>query len=276
MISNETKFFYLIGHPVEHSLSPLMYNKAFEFLKLNFNYRAFDIKPGQLKAFVQKLREENIGGANVTIPYKTEIMEYVDETDETASSIGAINTIVNHKGFLKGYNFDGLAAVKSLEEKCEVKNKKIVLLGAGGAARAICFNLAKKAKEIVVLSRSLERVKKLETDFDVIVKSLEAGNLKKELANADILINCTPVGMWPKIDETLVKRNQLNPKTFVFDIIYNPVETRLLKEAKAVGCKTLNGVEMFINQGVETFELLTGKKAPVELMRKAVIEALRE
>ncbi len=281
-ISAKTKLCGLIGDPVEHSLSPEMHNAAFRHLKLNFVYVAFRVEKDALENAVRGIRGLQIHGLNVTMPHKTVIIEYLDEIDPTAMAAKSVNTILNIEGRLKGFNTDGVGALKALENNdVELKGKRILLLGAGGAAKSIAFHLAQEAEEIKILNRNGEKAKELayflQNKFGR--KSLGAvllpGLLKEWLKEADILINATSVGMYPSVDQTLVKREWLRPELTVMDIVYSPLETRLIKEAKAVGAKVIYGTEMLVYQGAASFEIWFGRPAPVEVMKKAVLRSLK-
>jgi shikimate dehydrogenase len=274
----------LIGHPVRHSLSPILHNAAFKEVGLGgkYCYLAFDVLESDLKHVIAAVKALNIRGLNVTIPHKRAVMDYLDHIDTTAQSLGAVNTIVNNQGFLRGYNTDILGVTNALKEaEFDSTNKKIVILGAGGAARAVSFATGRKAAEIVVINRVLQRAMDLCQDllenFHIEVRyyHLSENILKDEVRNADLLVNCTPVGMWPDTKKTLLTRETI-PKTLtVFDTIYNPLETQLLKEAKKVGATTISGLAMFVHQGAIAFELWTGKKAPLKTMKEVVIEQLK-
>ncbi|RLE61055.1 MAG: shikimate dehydrogenase [Thermoprotei archaeon] len=283
MISAETRLCCVIGDPIKHTLSPLMHNAAFEYLGLEFIYVAFRVKADMLKKAVDGMRAFNIKGMNVTIPHKVRVMEYLDVIDEVAREIGAVNTIVNDDGVLKGFNTDGEGALKALKEGGgDPKEKKIVILGAGGAARAVSYFIAREGpSDMVIINRTVEKAVRLarciseKIGLEVRAKRLTVQNLKDELEDAEILINCTSVGMTPNINETLVPKGLLRGDMIVMDIVYNPVETRLLREAKERGCLTIDGVGMLVYQGAIAFEMWTGVRAPVDVMREVIIKALR-
>jgi shikimate dehydrogenase len=211
----------------------------------------------------------NLKGVSVTIPHKVEIMDYLDDIEEVAQKIGAINTIVNQEGRLFGYNTDWNGAIKAMEEKIELKNKKTVLLGAGGAARAIAYGLKEKDTDLTILNRTVKKAEVLASELGYQYGDLE----RVESMKPDILINTTSLGMYPQVDDTPVRKEFLKGM-LVFDIVYNPLKTRLIREAEQNGCATIIGLEMFINQAALQLELWTGKKAPVELMRNVVVEKL--
>ena len=281
-INSETRLYALIGDPVEHSFSPLMHNAAFQILGLNRVYLALQVKPRDLKQAVEGIRSLGIRGFNVTIPHKVSIMKHLDEVDSKAADIGAVNTVLNRNGKLTGYNTDGAGAVAALKgENVDPVGKKVVLLGAGGAARALSFYIAPYARRLVILNRTeskaafLAEAVKERLKIDVSCGGLTSGNLSRELADADILINATSAGMYPNVEETLVDRSLIRPDMIVLDIVYNPPETRLLREARAAGAKGVNGIMMLVHQGALSFEIWISEKPPIEVMLEAVEKALR-
>ncbi|WP_287586217.1 shikimate dehydrogenase [Candidatus Borrarchaeum sp.] len=284
MITSETQLCGLIGHPVKHSLSPIMHNAAFKEVGIDdkYCYLAFNVLESDLKQVITAVKTLNIRGLNVTIPHKLAVMEYLDLIDTTAQSIGAVNTIVNNQGFLRGYNTDLLGVTNALKEaEFDPTNKKIVILGAGGAARAASFSIGRKAAELVIVNRSIEKANELCNDLleSVIVEArsreLSEKILREEVQNADLLVNCTSVGMWPDANQTLLKREIIPETITVFDTVYNPLETQLLKDAKKAGAKTISGLAMFVWQGAIAFELWTGAKAPIQKMKEIVSEKLK-
>ena len=256
----------LIGHPVSHSFSPPMHNEAFKHLNMDYVYLAFDVKNNNLKDAIQGARALNIKGLNVTIPHKINVIPYLDELDEIASLIGAVNTI-DFKD-MKGYNTDGIGAVRAIEEVTSIKNKKVVILGAGGASRAISFYIAKyNAESITILNRNVERAGKLAEDIlnSNLCGDVEYSSIESEVKDCDILINTTPVGMHPhSIDENMV----------VFDAVYNPNTTGLLKETIKAKATPVYGIKMLLYQGAESFKIWTGRDAPVDVMEKALKDTL--
>ncbi len=270
MINAKTKVCCLIGDPVEHSLSPLVHNCGYEVLGLNFVYVAFRVT--DVEAVIDAVRGLGIRGVSVTIPHKVSAMKYVDDIDEVAREIGAINTIVNNDGILSGFNTDYGAALKALGEKTTIKGKKAVLLGGGGAGLAIATGLKRNGADLVIIDKIEEKAEELAK----LVGAEGFGGLEQlpEIGSADILINATPVGMWPRINESIVPRELLHPKLTVFDINYNPKETRMIAEAKEAGCTVIYGYKMFLHQAAVQFELFTGHQAPLPEMERALIKAL--
>jgi shikimate dehydrogenase len=270
LIDASTRVCCLIGDPVGHSLSPLIHNTGYKALGLNYSYVPFKVK--DIEQAVEGIRGLGIRGASVTIPHKTSVIRYLDKLDPTAGKIGAVNTIVNNDGVLTGYNTDGEGALKALEEATTLKGKKAVLIGAGGAALAIAFGLRARGVRLVILNRTEAKAAKLAEK----VSAEGYGSLNKltEIAPAEILINTTPVGMWPEIDRAIVPGELLHNKLTVFDIVYNPRETKLLAQGRGKGCTIVYGYKMLLYQAAGQFELFTGLKAPLEAMESALAQAL--
>ena len=278
-IKGSTNIVGLIGHPVEHSFSPPMHNAAFDALNMDYAYVAFDVNPNDLKSAIEGAESLNIKGFNVTIPHKVDVMQYLDDLDEVARLIGAVNTI-DFKN-LKGYNTDGIGAVKAIEEVTSIKNKNVVVAGAGGASRAISFYIAKYgAESLTILNRNEAKAESLASDVsdsgligEVASDSINAiGNY---MESADVLIDTTPLGMHPNInDEPIVKADMMDEDLVVFDAVYNPNETVLIKEAIKANAKPVYGIKMLLYQGAESFKIWTGKTAPVDVMEKALRNTL--
>jgi len=267
IIDTGTRLYGVFGNPVSHSLSPLMHNAAFAHAKYNAVYLAFKIE--DIAAAVSAVRAFAVQGVSVTIPHKVSIMPYLDKIDPLAKEIGAVNTVINRNGMLIGYNSDCLGAVRALREKTEIAGKKIAVIGAGGAARAIGFGIKAEKGHVTIVSRSAEK-------GEILAKAMNADFLPLAAVNADfdIVINTTPVGMTPNTEKMPIPPDLLRQGMTVMDIVYNPLQTMLLKEAKKRGCVTVDGLSMFVYQGAFQFELWTGKPAPVDLMRKTVLQAL--
>ncbi|WP_405304517.1 shikimate dehydrogenase [Methanobrevibacter sp.] len=278
-IKGSTNIVGLIGHPVEHSFSPPMHNAAFKALGMDYAYVAFDVGPEGLKSAIEGADALNIKGFNVTIPHKVDVIEYLNELDEVAELIGAVNTI-DFKN-LKGYNTDGIGAIKAIEEVTGIKGKNVVVAGAGGASRAISFYIAKYgAQSLTILNRNESKAQNLAGDVvssDLIsdVKSGSISEIDTYLRDADILIDTTPLGMNPHIDdEPIAKSEDMHGDLVVFDAVYNPNETVLLKEAIKAGAKPVYGIKMLLYQGAESFEIWTGRKTPIDVMEKALKQTL--
>ncbi len=276
-ITAKTKILAVIGHPIEHSMSPIMHNAAIQDLKLDYVYVAYDIDPKHLKKAVEGFRALNIKGINVTTPHKETIMAYIEEIDPIAKDIGAINTIKNEDGYLKASNTDGAGGKKSLlENGCHLSGKTVLFVGSGGVARALGYFLAEDVAQLIFLDIVEKKAKSLAKEIDekigVKTKSdlISNKNLKDYCNSSDILINASPIGMYPKIENTPVFKEFLHKDLFVFDVVYNPLETKLLKDANEIGCKTLGGLDMLVNQGILAFEWWTEKTPKKQLMMNTV------
>ena len=260
-----------------------MHNAAFEELNLNFIYLAFRVSRKKLRDAIAGVRSLNIHGLNLTMPHKNPVMRYLDEIDSTARSIDAVNTILNAGGKLVGYMTDGVGAIRALKENgVGLEGKKLLLLGAGGAGKAIAFHAAQEVKELRILNRTARKAKELAEVLGKKFNKKVGGNsllselVKKELEDADILINATSVGMHPDVNRSPVDPSWLRPDLCVMDIIYNPLETKLANDAKSVGAKVVSGIEMLVYQGAASFEIWTNHLAPVKAMRDAVLTKLSE
>lgn len=275
-INSETKILGIIGHPIKHSLSPVMHNVVFEKLKLNCVYLAFDVEKEKLGTTINSFGELNFLGLNATIPHKISVMKFLDKVSREARLIGAVNTIKFENGKAFGFNTDGIGCVKALEESgVRIKNKNILILGAGGAARAIAFQCLLEGADVSISNRTRENALELKEDIKRKLGK-EIGvvdfNMRKEdLKGIDVIINATSIGMRPKTNSTPLNVSLLNPDIAVMDIVYNPIETKLLKDARRGGCKTVSGVGMLVHQGAESLRIWLGIKAPIEIMKKAVI-----
>ncbi len=263
-----TELYCVLGDPIGHSLSPAMHNRAFRHHGLNAVYLAFRVT--DLPAVIAGIRSLDIKGASITLPHKTRVMELLDTIDPTAADIGAVNTIINKNGQLIGKNSDSTGATDALLTQTAIEDKTVLIIGAGGAARAIGFGIRKCGGQVTITNRSEAAGSRLATDLESAF--LPPGKLAAK--RFDILINTTPVGMHPQIEASPIPHDILRPELVVMDIVYNPLETRLLKAAARVGCKTVDGLTMFVNQGARQFEWWTGAKAPVAEMRQAVLENL--
>jgi|YNPBryunderm2012_1023409.scaffolds.fasta_scaffold01015_6 shikimate dehydrogenase len=274
-LSAKSKFIIIVGDPVSHSLSPAIHNAAYEKLAIDdqFVYLGANLKVANLKEVILAMRVmDNFYGLTCTIPHKVEVLKYLDWVDEKAKKIGAVNTVVKKNGLLCGYNTDWLGAVIPLEKITSLKGKKVLVVGAGGAARAIVYGLKEKEAVVYILNRTLEKAKNLAKEFKAKVLTF---NQQKEVSNFDIIINATSVGMEPLVNETPINPSFLKKNQIVFDVVYNPKETKLLKEAKKKGAKIIYGFEMLLYQGVAQFEIYTGKKPPIDVMRKVLMEKLK-
>jgi shikimate dehydrogenase len=272
-ISAKNKICLIIGDPVEHSLSPLMHNAGYEALNIDdkFIYLGARVDLKDIKAVVCAMRAMSLRGLTCTIPHKVKVIRYLDKIDKTASKIGAVNSIVNDKGILKGYNTDWIGVVKPLEKVTALKGKKAAVLGAGGASRAVVYGLLAKGSKVTIFNRTVGNAAKLANDFNC-----GFGDLKDEAAvsDNDIIVNATAVGMAPNTEASPISSQLITNRHIVFDAVYIPYETKLLKKAKEKGATVIHGTEMLLHQGTAQFELYTGKPAPVDVMRKVLLKNL--
>ena len=283
-IDGNTRIVGLFGYPVKHTLSPVFQNAAFQAKKLNYVYLPFEVAPQELELALRSLSTLGIAGINVTIPHKESVIPYLSGLSTEAQIIGAVNTISVINGKLIGCNTDGYGFVTSLKKdlNTELKGKKIMVLGAGGGARAVVLKaLMEKAGKIYIgdvleekVVRLISDAKRIYPDSKVVPYYFKDSEIRDFLEDAEILINATPVGM-KKEDPLLVKPEWMRDSLLVYDLIYNPFETKLLKAAKKRGCRCSNGLGMLLHQGAKSFEIWTGVKAPVEVMKKALQKAIR-
>jgi shikimate dehydrogenase len=281
MITGKTSVYGIIGDPVEHSLSPGMHNAAYKGLNLDNIYVPFHVKADELEYAVNGAYSLGIKGLNVTIPHKTEVLKYLDYLDIAAGLIGAVNTIEFGENGAVGHNTDGIGAVRAIEEITPVKDKKVLILGAGGASRAICFQiLLGGAKNLVIANRTIDKATELGNDLveklDHEVKAIDLGlDLQKEIEDTDILINTTPIGMYPNTDQKpIITESMMHQDLIVNDIVYNPLKTGLLKEAEKANAKTISGIKMLMYQGIEAFKIWTGTEPPVEIFKRALMNEM--
>ncbi|MFW6034920.1 MAG: shikimate dehydrogenase [Halanaerobiales bacterium] len=269
MIDIKTGILGLIGYPIEHSLSPLLHNMAIKKYDLNYVYLPFAVEPGNVKQALMGLKALNFRGVNVTIPYKEKVIPYLDEMDSLAEKIGAVNTIVNENGILKGYNTDitGLKRMIEVDGNTTIKNKKALIIGAGGAAKAAVFALCLGGiKEIAIINRTAKRadeiakiVKQYYDSVKLVTGSLDTDLYKHLLTDIDLVIDTTPVGMAPKADVApVIELDGIKKSTLVIDLVYNPAKTTILKEAEKRNAETMNGLNMLLYQGAESFKIWTG------------------
>lgn len=276
------KKFGLLGHPVGHSMSPIMHERAYEQLDLEASYQAYDVAPEKLEEAIQRMRKEGIAGFNVTIPHKVAVMDFLDEIDEEAKQIGAVNTILNQDGILTGYNTDGRGYIQSLRSLVgDLKKHRVLVLGAGGAARAVVAVLLQHdPQSIVIANRTEEKAETLINLFthttEVDLRSSSIAKAAARLEEYTIIINTTSVGMSPHVEDMPISLERLSSQTVVSDLIYNPLETRLLKEAKKRGATTDNGVGMFVQQAILSIQHWTGLTPQEQPMRKSVLEQLKK
>jgi len=273
-IAGTTKLTGIIGWPIEHTLSPPMHNAAFESLSLDYCYVPFLVSPDALKDSIKAIKALNIRGVNVTAPHKEKVMAYLDEIDREAAFIGAANTLVNTEGRLIGHNTDGRGFMQSLAENAiDPRDKNILIVGAGGAARAVGYSLVQKAKSISLFGRTKTRVQKLVRDLNRVNNSVSSCNDLSAVGGYHMIINATPLGL-NKEDPLPLDTSSLKPGQIVYDLIYK--KTRLLERASKRGCVTVSGLGMLLWQGVLAFELWTGRKPDVDVMRTALLRAMKQ
>jgi 3-dehydroquinate dehydratase/shikimate dehydrogenase len=271
-INQATEVYGVIADPVSHSLSPQIHNAAFDALGLNKVYVPIRVRPEDLKQFMHDGRELGIRGLSVTIPHKEEILQYATKFDDATQEIGASNTLVWDGDDRVARNTDYRAAMDSLDgvfggserEPSGLKDKEALVLGAGGAARAIAVGLTRRGARVVIASRTPERADELATRC----KGRSIGWGVRHTIKCDLIVNCTPVGMHPHLDETPYDAKHLQPEMVVFDTVYNPEHTLFLKQAREAGCRVITGVDMFVGQAALQFKLFTGREAPTAIMRQ--------
>ena len=272
-ITGRTKITGLYGYPVEHTLSPLMHNAAFEYLGIDYCYLPFSVHPDSLKNAVDAIRALNLAGVNVTIPHKEAVIPCLDNVDEEALFIGAVNTIVNQEGKLTGYNTDGRGFMRSLSENnISADNKKVLIVGAGGASRAISYYLSEKADTLYLFDTDKIKLEKLASDLSGVRDNITILHHTADLSAFDVLINATPLGL-KATDPLPLDVSALAAHQTVCDLIYKT--THLQSLALQKGCKTINGLGMLLWQGVLAFELWTRTLPPVEIMRNALISGMK-
>jgi len=282
-INGKTKIIGIIGKNIENSLSPLIHNQIILKHSLNFCYLPFQVEDTNLAIAIQGTKALNIRGVNITFPYKVKVIKFLDEVEESARRIGAVNTIVNNKGILTGYNTDVIGFKKSLQDngKFVIKEKNAVILGAGGAARGVIYTLLEEGiEEISIFNRTLEKAEKIKQDFSLFfpqssinIFSFEQDNIKDKIEEAHLLVNATSLGMPPKIDNTPLPDEKLfHPDLLVYDLIYHPARTLFLRQAERAGAKIINGLPMLVYQGIESFFLWSGLKVE----GKEALEIIRQ
>lgn len=282
MISARTRLYALIGDPVDQSLSPAMHNACFRALRLNSVYLALRVAREGLADAIKGARALGVAGFNITHPHKVEAVPLLDELDPTAKLVGAVNTVKNVGGKLVGYNTDGEGALRALEQEIgKLEGKRVLLLGAGGAARAIAFALARAGARLTIANRTPSRAEELVNSIRQAlgVEAERVGLRRRELSpqvnQAEVLINATSVGMRPNLGQTLVTANMMHPELVVNDIVYRPLWTRLLREAQRAGARVITGLGMLVHQAALAFEIWTGRKPPIRLMIDAARRELR-
>lgn len=273
------KIYAVIGDPIAHSLSPSIHNDAFKQEQIDAAYLAFHVKPEGLEDAVKGMKALGVSGFNITIPHKQTIIPFLDEVDELAKAIGAVNTVINKDGRLIGYNTDGMGFLKALQEEItgELSMKKTLILGAGGAARAIYFTLVKEGvKHVDIANRTRERAIDLISDcpYDPISTAFTIVEAEQNVAEYDLIIQTTPIGMSPNVDVSPLDVTKIKTSAFISDIIYNPLKTKILLEAEHHGAQTQNGLGMFAYQGALAFQIWTGVMPDTLRMKKIVLNHL--
>jgi shikimate dehydrogenase len=281
-ISGKTRVCGVMGDPVAHSVSPAMHNAAFRELGLDYAYLPFNVGTDRLAAAVDSIRTLNMVGMNITIPHKVAVIPLLDEVDPLAQRIGAVNVIHNKGGRLAGFNTDAGGFLRMLEEHgIDARGLQVAVLGAGGAARAVCFALASRGADITILNRTAGKAAGLAAEMEGYAgRAFEAlemnpANLAHTLAKACLLVNATSIGMVPGVDKSPVSRELLERRHTVLDIVYNPVKTRLIRDAEKVGAMTIGGLDMLVWQGASAFEIWTGRGAPLDVMLRAAAGAVK-
>jgi shikimate dehydrogenase len=270
-ISAKTKMCVIIGDPVEHSLSPKMHNIAYHELGIDneFVFTAAKVRIEDVEDVVRAVRVMGIRGLTCTVPHKVEVMKYLDWIDPVAQKIGAVNTVVNVNGALKGYNTDWLGTVIPLEKVTDLYGKRVALIGAGGAARAMAFGVIEKGAFLKIYNRNQDKAKELAQELGCFSGSMEQ---LPEVQDADIIINSTPIGMGELEDQTPIPSNLIQKGQICFDAVYVPFETKFLTEAKNAGAEIIHGIDMLLHQGTAQFSYYTNREAPESVMRQALLE----
>ena len=299
MVDGKTKILGVIGDPIEHTFSPAMHNAGLNELGLNYIYLPFHVKEDMLGECIQGAKAMGIKGLNVTIPHKSNVIKHLDDIDSVASMIGAVNTIqfiydednessnqdngINVR--TKGFNTDGYGCVRAIEEKTSIKDKKVSITGAGGAARAVAFQIANSGiDELSILNRNLSKAQSLANDLkinlesigiDISINAYDLEELKRELSDSDIFIDTTPIGMYPNVDDKPVaSADMLHEDLLVNDIVYTPMKTSLIREAELANAEVVYGYKMLLYQGIRSFEIWLGREAPADVMENALLDVL--
>lgn len=282
IVTGATRVAGVFGYPVHHSLSPAMHNAAFHNLKIDYVYVPFSVCPDNLETAVRGIRALDMVGVNLTIPHKERVIQFLDWVSDDARKIGSVNTIYNHEGLLRGYSTDGEGFIRALVSAGKSPDgSNAVVLGAGGSARAISYSLATRGSEVTIINRTHSRAVELADSLNAILgtgllRAVVPGaqEARDVVRKADLLVNCTSVGMYPHIDEQPIPSDWLHRDLFVYDQIYNPLETMLLRAARTVGCRAANGVGMLVYQGASAFEMWTGQSPSIKIMEEAVLAGL--
>ncbi len=285
--NHNTKIVGVIGHPIRHSLSPLMHNIAFEILDLDYIYLPFDVPISGLKDAIKGMKALGIKGFNVTLPLKEKIFQYLNDVSEEATVIGAINTVVNENGVLTGYNTDAFGVAETLMPyKDEIIGSEVSIFGAGGAARSVIYSLIRNFKvgQINIINRTEQKAESMKEYFaaKMFFENFKAygllpPDLVEVLGKSKLIINSSSIGMYSEIDDSPTSiAESFNDNQIIFDVVYNPVKTRLLQIAESRGAKTLNGLRMFVEQGAKSFELWTGEKMPNKKIYDTILQYMKQ
>jgi len=279
MVTVDTKLISLLGYPLKQTFAPQMFNETFKKLNMDYFYFPIEVENDKLEAVVNGIRCMNYAGFNVTKPNKIKILDYLDELDDLAEKIGSVNVVVIREGRLKGYNTDGIGFVQALrnETGMDLSANTFFIFGAGGASRALSTTLADQgAKKLYIIDKIDQASASLVNDINAKIRAcaefiaFENAPVQKLLQKSNVLVNASGVGMYPHLENTPVDKKFLFKDLLVYDITYNPLKTRLLLDAEEVGCKTMNGIGMVINQGIKGFALMTGMPEPTAIMRAAM------
>ena len=274
----------IIGYPIGHSISPVFQQAALDHLDIDATYQAWEVAPGDVGGFIGGLREPGTLGINVTLPHKEAVIPFLDEVDDWATAAGAVNTIVNREGSLTGHNTDGTGFLRALREErgFTPRGRRILVLGAGGAARGVVLALSREsAAGLTIANRTVSRAQVLaqlaaDNGIESAAISLTGPELDTAVRSADLIVNCTTMGMTHGPDEAgyPLGKNQIPSAVLINDLVYNPRETPLLREAGRAGAQTLGGIHMLVYQGAASFEMWTGQPAPVPVMLEAALQAM--
>jgi shikimate dehydrogenase len=285
MVTVDTKLISLLGYPLKQTFAPRMFNETFKKLNMDYFYFPIEVENDKLEAVVNGIRCMNYAGFNVTKPNKIKILEYLDELDGLAEKIGSVNVVVIKEGRLKGYNTDGIGFVQALldETGMDLSRNTFFIFGAGGASRALSATLADQgAKKLYIIDKIDQASKSVVNDINRKIRvcaefiAFDNAPVQELLQKSDVLVNASGVGMYPHLENTPVGKKFLFKDLLVYDITYNPLKTRLLLDAEEIGCKTMNGIGMVINQGIKGFALMTGMPEPAEIMKDAMDKIIAE
>jgi len=273
----ESKKFGVIGHPIGHSLSAVMHTKVFKEMNLPHTYEAFDVAPENLEEFLKN--EKGLSGINVTIPHKVAVMKSMDNLDQSAKDMHAVNT-VDFGERKTGHNTDGIGFLKSLEEEGVIpEGEKVLVIGAGGVSRAILMALVGSNANVTLTNRTREKAEALIEELEIKDKVKVVGyapeNLEKELEDTYLIVNTTSIGMSPSTENSPIPKESLRKDHIIFDVVYNPLKTRLIKDAEEIGCQTISGVNMLIHQGAQSLRIWLGIEPPIPVMKDAVLSSLQ-